>query len=73
MANHYRDVIIKLNQRFPDKDKIIIDFSEIYDKNKVSNGSKLFAYVSQKLYLFNENTNLINIFMNGGENNLYIN
>lgn len=42
MGQHYHDVFQKNEQRFdPSHPQILIDFSEIYDRNKVNNGSKV--------------------------------
>lgn len=72
MANHYRDVILKLNQRFTDKDHMIIDYSDLYDQNKVANWNTLFSYFIDRTQIFNNNIEVINVFMSGEEKHLYV-
>lgn len=69
MSQHYIDVIDKLKNRFSEIEKfIIIDWSDISDKNKVTQGKFALSVIREKNELIN--SSIINVFFGDDDGNI---
>lgn len=63
MGQHYADLFLRLHQRFPEnKDFMLVDFSEMFDKHKVGSGKKACFSLFLKPELTKNNNRIMNVF-----------